>query len=252
MKKLVAIFNLLYAFTIIITAQTTYKNHIITLNQSYIDGNQLNIQYGDTILIEAGSRVSLKFINFHGSPSKYIVFKNYRGTVVIKNNTMPYGIAINNSSYFRFTGTGSPEIKYGIKILGTKDGVSGLGVGDMSTNFEIDHIEIANSGFAGIFSKTDPVCDLSKNRGNFTQYQSIYHDNYIHNTGGEGMYIGHSFYTGWTTVCNDASTTLYPCELKGVRVYNNVIDSTGWDGIQVGCATEDCEIHDNKVTNYGI
>ena len=252
MKKIIAIFNLVFVFSFIIASETTYKNHIIPLSQSYIDGSQLNIQEGDTILIEAGSRVSLKLINFHGSPSKYIVFKNYGGAVVIKNNTMPYGIAINNSSYFRFTGTGSPEIKYGIKVLETKIGASGLGVGDMSTNFEIDHIEIANTGFAGIFSKTDPVCDLSKNLGNFTQYQSIYHDNYIHNTGGEGMYIGHSFYTGWTTTCNDLSTVLYPSELKGVRIYNNVVDSAGWDGIQVGCATEDCEIYGNKVSNYGF
>ena len=62
-------------------------------------------------------------------------------------------------------------------------------MGDLSTNFEVDHIEIANTGFAGIISKTDPVCNLSKNRGNFTQYQSVFHDNYIHNTSGEGMYM---------------------------------------------------------------
>jgi len=236
----------------ILYAQNNNCKHTITLQQNYIDGSKLNIQPGDTICIESGARLSLKLINFHGSADKYIVFRNSGGAVVVSNNTMTYGISIENSSFFRFTGTGSSQFRYGIRVLGTKSGASGLSVGNLSTNFEVDHIEIANTGFAGIFSKTDPVCDLSKNKGNFTQYQSYYHDNYIHNTGGEGMYIGHSFYSGWTTTCGGDTVVLYPGELKGVRIYNNLVDSAGWDGIQVGCATADCEIYNNKVTNYGI
>jgi hypothetical protein len=229
-----------------------YSKHIITLSQSYVDGSKMSIQPGDTICIEAGQRTSLKFINFNGSANNYIVFKNLGGEVIVKNDYMPYGISIENSSYFRFTGTGSSEIKYGIRVLGTKLGASGFSAGNLSSNFEIDHIEIANTGYAGIFSKTDPICDLTKNRGNFTQYQSIYHDNFIHNTGGEGMFIGYSSYNGNRTTCNDIPTILYPCDLKGVRVYNNLVDSTGREGIQVGCATEDCEIYNNTITNYGV
>jgi len=235
-----------------IHSQNSNCKYTIGLAKNYIDGNTLSIIGGDTICIEAGIRFSLKLVNFHGSPTNYIVFKNSGGTVVVKNDSLPYGIAIDNSSFFRFTGTGSSTDKYGIKVMGTKGGVSGLGVGNGSTNFEVDHIEIANTGFAGIFSKTDPICNLSLNRDRFTQYQSIYHDNYIHNTGGEGMYIGHSFYSGWTTTCGGQPTVLYPSVLKGVRVYNNLVDSAGWDGIQVGSATEDCEIYGNVISNYGV
>ncbi len=252
MKKQIFLLGLFLALYHVLLADISPTKHIISLTQSYVDGSKMNIQPGDSICIEAGERKSLKFFNFNGSASNYIVFKNSGGEVIVKNDNMPYGISIENSSYFRFTGTGSSDIKYGIRILGTKSGASGLGVGNLSTNFEIDHLEIANTGFAGIFSKTDPVCDLSKNRGNFTQYQSIYHDNYIHNTGGEGMYIGYSFYSGKSITCDGVPTMLYPCDLKGVRIYNNVIDSAGWDGIQVGCATEDCEIYNNTVTNYGV
>lgn len=249
MKKFLSLICISMVCSSLLTLKAT--KHIITLQQLYIDGSKLTIQPGDTILIQAGERRSLKLLNFHGADGNYIVFMNYGGEVIIRNNTMPYGISLNNCSYFRFTGTGCDSIKYGIKVLETKSGASGLGVGDLSTNFEVDHIEIANTGFAGIISKTDPVCNLSKNRGNFTQYQSVFHDNYIHNTSGEGMYIGHSYYTGWTTTCDSQRVVLYPSELKGVRIYNNRIDSAGWDGIQVGCATEDCEIYHNTVTNYG-
>lgn len=251
MKKNQLLFGILIFCSTILNAQNNSCKYTITLQQNYIDGSKLNILPGDTICIESGARLSLKLINFHGSADKYIVFRNSGGAVVVSNNTLAYGISIENSSFFRFTGTGSSQYKYGIRILGTKSGASGLSVGNLSTNFEVDHIEIANTGFAGIFSKTDPVCDLSKNRGNFTQYQSVYHDNYIHNTGGEGMYIGHSFYSGWTTTCGSDTVMLYPSELKGVRIYNNLVDSAGWDGIQVGCATADCEVYGNKVTNYG-
>jgi hypothetical protein len=235
-----------------INSKNSNCKYTIRLTQNYVDGKSLSIIGGDTICIQAGIRLSLKLVNFHGSPTNYIVFKNTGGVVIVKNDSLPYGIAIDNSSYFRLTGAGSSTDKYGIKVMGKKEGASGLAVGNLSTNFEVDHMEIANTGFAGIFSKTDPLCDLSSNRDSFTQYQSIYHDNYIHNTGGEGMYIGHSFYSGWTTTCSGQPTVLYPSVLKGVRIYNNIVDSAGWDGIQVGSATEDCKIYGNTITNYGI
>jgi len=252
MKKLHSLLVLALTLNTWVSAQNCNCKYTITANQTNVDASNLNIQPGDTVCIQASSKRCLRLVNFHGSPEKYIVFKNCGGAVVIQNTDMNYGIAIHNSSYFRFTGSGCSDIKYGIKIMGTKDGASGMGIGEFSTNFEIDHIEIANTGFAGIFSKTDPKCDLSSNRGNFTQYQSVYHDNYIHNTGGEGMYIGHSFYSGYTSTCDGVSTVLYPHELKGVRVYNNIVDSAHWDGIQVGCATEDCEIYNNTVTHFGV
>jgi len=234
-------------------AQKSNCKHLITINQLYVDATKMGILAGDTVCIEAGERSSLRISNFHGTAQNNIVFINCGGEVIIKGDDLQYGVSIVNSSYFRFTGTGDENIQYGIKVLKTKaGGTMGLGISERSTNFEVDHIEIANVGFAGIMAKTDPKKDLSSNRDNFTQYQSIFHDNYIHNTGGEGMYIGHSFYTGTTSVIDGKEVTLFPSVLKGVRIYNNRIDSTGWDGLQVGSATDDCEIFGNFVTNYGL
>jgi len=244
---------LLFSAISLVSAHNNSSKHLIASSQLSIDASKMNIQPGDTVCIEAGLRKMLLISNIHGTAENYIVFQNCGGEVIIQNKDLSYGVCIDNSSYFRFTGTGVDSINYGIRILETMVGGSmGIKVGNKSTNYEIDHIEIANVGFAGIMAKTDPKSDLSTNRNTFTQYQSIFHDNYIHNTGGEGMYIGHSFYNGMLFTVDGKEITLFPCALKGVRVYNNRIDSTGWDGIQVGCATEDCEIFGNSVTNYGL
>jgi hypothetical protein len=224
----------------------------IPASQLIIDGNNYNINPGDTIRLSSGIKEYLRISNFHGDSLHYIVFINDSGSVIIQNNSHPFGILIVNSSYFKFTGTGVDTIKYGFKILKTQANMNGLNISGKTTNYEIDHFEIANTGFAGIMAKTDPVCDLSTNYGYFTQYQTSIHDNYLHDIGGEGFYIGHSYFGGYQTNCNGQADTLYPHELKGVRIFNNYLENCHWDGIQLGCATEDCEIYGNIVTNYGL
>ncbi len=250
MKKVLIILISLLGFSSSQIAQTCHCNHIITAAQLSIDGTSLNILPGDTICLEASTKSYLRLVNFHGDSNNYIVFINCGGPVIVQNASQGYVIKLGNCSYFRFTGTGTDGVQYGIKAFGSTG--NGLSLDDKSTNYEIDHIEVANTGFAGIMAKTDPSCDLSTNRGHFTQYQTILHDNYVHNTAGEGFYVGHSYYSGYPTTCSSLPDTLFPHELKGVRIYNNLVDSSHWDGIQVGCATEDCEIFGNRVTNYGV
>jgi len=237
-------------FSGLVLAQNCNCYHTITVGQTYVDGATMNIKPGDTIYLEAGNKSYLRLVNFHGDANKKIVFINRGGEVKIQNTSNPYGIKLGNCSYFRFTGTGVSTMKYGIKSFGSTG--NGISLDDKTSNFEVDHIEVGNSGFAGIVAKSDPTCDSTTIRGRFVQYQTILHDNYVHDTAGEGFYIGHSYYTGYPTTCNGVSCTLFPHVLVGVRIYNNIIDNTHWDGIQVGCATEDCEIFGNRVTNYGV
>ena len=61
------------------------------------------------------------------------------------------------------------------------------------------------------------------------------------------MYIGSSFYSGETINCNGKDTVVMPSVLMGVRVYNNIVKYSGWDGIQVGSAVSDCRIFNNLV-----
>ena len=178
-------------------------------------------------------------------------FVNCGGQVIVQNSNFRYGISLENCKYFRITGTGDPAFRYGINIAGTGANASGLSISGLSSDFEVDHIEVANTGFAGIEGKSEPRCDLSTNKGMFTQRNVSYHDNYIHDVVGEGIYAGHSFYfTGIVKNCNGVNVTLYPHEITGIRVYNNIVSNTGWDAIQVGCAIADCEIYNNTITNY--
>jgi hypothetical protein len=66
------------------------------------------------------------------------------------------------------------------------------------------------------------------------------------------MYIGHASYTGYVTTCSGVPDTLYPHDIIGMRVFENVVEDAGYDGIQVGCVVEDCEIFNNLVTGYGV
>ncbi|MFZ4414759.1 MAG: right-handed parallel beta-helix repeat-containing protein [Bacteroidales bacterium] len=251
MKKLIILTMILVSLYKVQYAQNSYHSYTIPTEQLTVDGNSLNAKPGDTIWLEAGAKRYLKLINFHGDSCRNIIFLNQGGSVVVKNMDGPFGIKISNSSFFRFSGTGIDSIHYGIKVSGTKHGCNGIIVEGRSTNFELDHLEVSNTGFAGIMTKSEPRCDLSCNLGNFIQYNTILHDNYIHDTGGEGFYIGHSFYNGWHTMCNGHADTLFPHLLIGVKIYNNIVEHTHWDGIQLGCGFKDCEIYGNKVTNYG-
>lgn len=251
-RSIYLIICILYTSTLGIKAENCNCKHTINNNELNVDGSQLNVLPGDTICIQSGFRKILRLINFHGDSLNYIVFKNCGGDVIVENEDHYYGIVISNCSYFRFTGSGDKNSNYGIKILKTPKGANGLSVDGLSTDYEIDHIEIAKTGFAGIVSLTQPSCDKLNNRDNFVQKNTIIHDNYIHDTFGEGIYIGHSYYNGFSTDCNNLSEILYPHSIEGLRVYNNLVENSGWDGIQVSCASSDCEIFNNKIINYGL
>lgn len=229
-------------------AQDCDCDHVITPANTYINGESMNIQPGDVICVKAGQYKYLNLFNFSGTADKPITFKNCGGQVNIGGYQHYYGLLLNNVNYFRFTGTGVSGIKYGFKIDGINN--TGSGVAGYGTHAEIDHVEIARTGFAGILYKHDPSCDPTSWRQNFVMRQVSVHDNYIHDTHGEGIYIG---YTGGprTVTCNGKSTTVYPHNIEGLKVFNNLIENTGWDGLQVSRATKDCEIFNNTIKNFG-
>jgi len=218
------------------------------------DGATQGVQPGQTICIQAGYHKKITFRNLLGSPTNYIILKNCGGKAEIggadnlANNEDP--LTFRGSRYFRLTGTGDTSIEQGIKILGSKPGRMGIACNGKSSDLEIDHVEITQVGFAGIMAKDDPRCnDYSFDRPNFTMYNISIHDNYIHEIGGEGIYLGNSFFRG-TGPRGCTSQIHYPHELRGVKVYNNRIHNTGWEAIQVGSAVADVEVHHNHITNF--
>jgi hypothetical protein len=225
--------------------------HQLPVDIRNFDAAQSKVKPGDTIVIEPGLRQSIRITGIRGNSSYYVIVCNGDGEVIVRNDDFHYGVVFADCSFFRFTGSANNTQDYGVKILGTGPGANGLSVDRNSTDFEIDHIEIANTGFAGIMIGTQPTCDLMSNRGNFVLRNAVIRQNYIHDTGGEGMYIGHSFYNGYAVNCNEQPTVLYPHEIHGLRVFENLLEHTGYDAIQVGCASEDAEVFSNIIRNYG-
>jgi hypothetical protein len=166
--------------------------------------------------------------------------------VVTINTNHYFGILCENCRYFRITGTGSENDFYGIRIDQVTGG-AGISISKLSTDIELDHISVKNVLLGAIYAKSDPDCLFNSTREKFTQYNTLIHDNYIENSGNEGMYIGSSKYFGQTVTCNGKDTLLFPSTLDGVKIYNNILNYTCWDGIQVSSATNNCSIYDNLV-----
>ena len=233
---------------------------IIEPGQGTFNGMDEGVSPGDIIGIEAGTHDRIIFQNIVGTAANPVIIVNCGGRAELGGPNTNNAIIFQRSSYFRLSGTGDSNNRYGIFIKGSRDGSQGIVAAAFSTNLEIDHVEVQQAGFAGIMVKSDPTCDASTSaeRGgpnkisssDFVMRDINIHDNYIHDIpDGEGIYLGNSFYTG--TNVYGCGVQQYPHEVRGVRVNNNIVENTGWESIQVGSAVEDVKIYENTITNYG-
>ena len=238
-------------FCILLFSDLAYsQGHIfyVNTNTTMIDAQYApfnEVKPGDTICFVEGQRAFILIRNFTGERVKPIVFINGKGRVIIDTDHH-FGISIQNCRYIKLTGSGDKKFFYGFNISRVSNG-AGIGIGSQSSDFEVDHISISNVLIAGIYAKTDPECSLTSTREKFTQFNTLIHDNYIENAGNEGLYIGSTKYFGQTVNCDGKDTLLMPSLLDGVKVYNNIIKYSGWDGIQVSSASSNCQVYDNMV-----
>ena len=228
------------------TFGTVAQNRLVGLEQDKLDGIKSGIKPGDTIYILAGNRDALVLENITGTAKKPVVIINHGGKVII-NTKKPNGFLFNNSVHFKITGTGSND-NYGFEIAST--GNLGLVVTEFSSFCEADHLDIHHVNYAGIVAKTDPNCSR-KDLRYFIMQNLSFHDNYIHDTVAEGFYVGYSWYPARDYKCGQDSL-LYSHEIRGIRIYNNIMRNTGHEGIQVGSGTKDVMIYHNNVFNYGF
>lgn len=226
----------------------------------WTNGSKLNIKPGEVVCLDASIPYEkLRFVDIRGTAGEPVIIRNCDGVATVSS---PGGFAIKfeTSSNFRLLGDGSSKSEYGIKVINR----SGFYVTmeKFTTDFEVAHLEIAgpnknglgeNAGFAGIGIKTSPYqdCDLftDSTRQAWIMRNVRVHHNYIHDVGGEGLYIGHGFYKG--RVESQCSVMTYSHSIHGLRVHHNIVENTGYDGIQIKNADADCEIHHNIIRNYG-
>jgi hypothetical protein len=219
---------------------------VVKASQTTFDGAALGVKPGDVICLSAGIKYStLIFKNIVGTATQPVVITNCDGTVNITVNK-PWNLKTSYCKYFRLTG-GDVDGTYGIRLTGSTG--NGIVLTDLSTNFEVDHMEVYNVGFAGIMAKTDPNCNNATTRGYFTMYDVSFHNNYIHDTGGEGFYIGHTSYGG---IDVSGCGTRLPHTIEGCDIFDNHVVRSGWDGIQLSCATKDAAVFNNLVEDYAV
>lgn len=223
----------------------TSCTYTVQPSEWFVDGAA--IPAGSVICIPAGSRGALLLKNFKGTANKPITIINKGGQVTFDvAPTASYAFKTQNSQYFKILGNGDASVKYGFLVSG---GNISMTMDDLSSDFEIANVEVKNSAFAGIMAKTDPGCDVATQRGHFTMKNVTIHDNYVHQTGGEGFYIGNSFYKdGVAAACG----TVLPHNVVNLKLYNNTTEQTGAEGIQVGSATQNCQVYNNTVKSPGV
>jgi hypothetical protein len=218
--------------------------YVVPADARVIDGAALGLKPGSVIgLSSKATYGQLLFKNIVGTLDNPIIIRNCGGIAHVDGTDKGYAINTQKSEYFRITG-GDTKNFYGIVLTG---GNMGLNLSTLSNHFEVDHLEIQNSGFAGIMAKTDPSCDEATWRVNFLMKGIALHNNFIHDTGGEGIYAGNSFFMGMNTPCG----VKLPHEIHYIRIYSNILRNTGWEAIQLGCATKGASIHANVIENYG-
>lgn len=221
----------------------SYCKLSVSNNVSVVEGT--TIQPGDTICIQGGNRAYLLFRNLVGTAELPITIVNAGGQAVIDTDNY-YGIKFFGCRFVRLVGNNVPGVQYGFKVKRVGNG-AGISVDNLSTNVEIAFIEISNTAIGGIYAKTEPDCSFIATRDKFTLYDLRIHDCYLHDIADEGFYIGSSKFTGQTLT--DCDTIVLPHIISGVKVYNNIVENTGWDGIQVSSAPFDCEIYGNIIRN---
>ncbi len=109
----------------------------------------------------------------------------------------------------------------------------GLAVGG-ATDFEIEYVEVARSGFAGIRLLNHPDDGLDKPMANVRV-----HDTYVHDTDGEGYYFG------WT---GGPPSNLMP----GLQIYNNRILRAGNEALQIQDVGDGARIYNNTFASGGL
>lgn len=228
---------LILAINILLTLSPAFaqRTFYISADQTYVLPEHFDprVEGGDTIKISSDRIKNLQFKGFEGTENNPIVFINDGGQVNI--NTDDWGaLRFVDCKYIKLTGTGDQNSHYGFKLQGR---TSGLSFEQLSSDCEVEFVEIEGlpDTFFGIVAKKDFSGNPQETYPVFNNL-SI-HDTYIHDLA-EAMYIG--------------ETTAPGMEFRHLRIYNNIVENTLRESVQIANAIDDIEIYNNFLLNTGI
>lgn len=204
----------------------SFANQIIVDSNIHVLKNGSSpLSAGDTIFFDAGPRGRISVWDYQGSVDSPIVVTAIGAMSIWSNSN--YTLDFYNCKHVKLTGK-IPGVNYGIEIDGGS-AAEGIRFFKGSSFIEIENVHVHHVN-TGIKAKS------SLSRDTFLQESTYIHHNYIHDVNTEGLYIGGSFY-------HSSNEHL----LKDVQIHDNRIEHTGWDAIQVGSASWDCQVYNNYI-----
>jgi hypothetical protein len=208
-------------------------------------GYGLTLGPGNKVLIKAGQYGNIAIYAQDGlcvgSAGNPIIITNSGGQV-----EMQRGMVLNNFRYAKLTGKYVAGVsghasylghdagyafsrgKYGIFANNCWSNLSSASIyitGQDASHTTVEYIEAGNGGFAGIFFKSD-----DHTAANY--YNCTVQNTYVHDTGGEGHYIG-------------SSSNSNPQQLYNFTFKNNRVARSGNEGIQIGKLADGAVINNN-------
>lgn len=215
-----------------------------------IQAAKYGVKPGDRLVLQ-GDRKEIEFHDLVGTADKPIIVTALEKITIGAVNQGGRVVQFVNCQFIHLTGDPAGIGAVNIFING---GGQGVDFRDLSSDVETDHLDIT-TGYSGINAKTDPTCDPKTWRGNFTMKNVHIHHNRISTKTGEGIYAGQSHYNAEGAIqggpCPSGVKTAPEHEMQGVVVEDNVITTSGADGIQVGSCPSGSIIRRNTVLNYG-
>lgn len=201
--------------------------YIVPANTNKIDGIERGIKPGDVIVLDAKNKYSqpLHFSNLTG-----VTVASEGKVELAMGPGFAYVVKFNNCSKVRFTGDFHLS-------GGNKDSI-GISCENRTTDFEIEGIEVFNTGFTTLMCKDDSVFF-----GDFVMKNCSVHHCHFHHAGGEGAYIGNSSYYHKSGKRNHTN--------ENFRFYANHVHDTMWDGFQNGNGVS-AQVYDNLFENCGL
>lgn len=209
-------------------------------------GSVLNIQPGDTLYLNGNtlpSNAEIVLGNFNGTAAQPVIIKPFGSLVNIARLDIAndgWGVFADvTASYFIIDGSGIAGQTYGIrsKLIGAHSA---------------HHVEIKWCASIGSPQSAIHLGGYKKYGGDRVKFPAMFrvgyfiHDNYIDSSQEEGIYGGPTSLTnqGWDTI-------RYQPRGDSMFIYNNIIQNTGRDAIQVGGFNR-TKIFNNSTFNSGL
>lgn len=246
------------------------EDYVVSANTPVVNCKSLGISPGDTITFAAGSRGNISFVDCFGTSFNKITIRNNpnsesRTTIEATGDGGFRGIDCKNCEHVVFDGTqkwnNAPAGICGIDRSTRAEGRTQCGIrifrasGSPTTLFilrgsskdvtvkgvEIDGNKQSSGSGIGMFIN-DRYYSKSNNPGEWRENFRI-ENNYFHDTHHEGIYAGPNY---------NHSESVDDLELRNIEFSFNLVEDTGWGGLQIKTAVEgENSIHHNHFYRAG-